>query len=87
MTRPGWAKRELVRARGAICERCGAKPIRGYKWLHLDHVVPLIDGGTLEEQNLQLLCPECHLAKTLREQAARLRRTRLVVLRQLANRE
>jgi 5-methylcytosine-specific restriction endonuclease McrA len=40
----------------------------------LDHVVPLIDGGGHELDNLQTLCTPCHKTKTARE--ASLRRTR-----------
>lgn len=32
-----------------------------------DHVIPLILGGKNRETNLQLLCSECHAAKTKRD--------------------
>lgn len=36
-----------------------------------DHIVPLIDGGTDDDENIQGLCDDCHAAKTAREAAAR----------------
>lgn len=38
----------------------------------VDHIVPLEQGGSNDEINLQPLCKECHLAKTKQEQRARL---------------
>ena len=34
---------------------------------HLDHIVPLSDGGTNERDNVQALCVACHMDKTARE--------------------
>ena len=39
---------------------------RGSLW-ELDHVVPLIDGGSHDESNLQTLCTPCHKKKTATE--------------------
>ncbi len=51
---------------------------RGYKprqsFWELDHIVPLIDGGSHDDENLQTLCTPCHAAKTAGE--ARVRATR-----------
>ena len=45
------------------------------KWrledMELDHVRPLGDGGTDAEDNLQLLCRDCHTRKTRRENQTR----------------
>lgn len=35
----------------------------------IDHITPVALGGTNDEANLQALCPNCHSAKTQREQA------------------
>ncbi|WP_420621723.1 HNH endonuclease [Candidatus Poriferisodalis sp.] len=47
------------------------------KWrledLELDHIKPLGDGGTDAEDNLQLLCRDCHTRKTRREDQARVK--------------
>jgi len=39
----------------------------------LDHVVPLIDGGSHEPSNLQTLCVPCHRAKSAEETRLRAR--------------
>lgn len=38
---------------------------------HVDHILPLEDGGTDDALNLQVLCDECHGRKTRKEQAAK----------------
>lgn len=59
-----------------------AKAIRaqGYKtgksFWELDHMVPLIDGGSHEDDNLQTLCTPCHTSKTAEEARVRAQRTR-----------
>ena len=35
-----------------------------------DHIIPLMNGGTNEQSNLQSLCPNCHRKKTLHEKPA-----------------
>jgi 5-methylcytosine-specific restriction endonuclease McrA len=52
----------------------GFKP-RKSLW-ELDHVVPLIDGGTHEAANLQTLCTPCHKRKTATEASRRGNRRR-----------
>jgi len=44
--------------------------IRTSLW-ELDHIVPLIDGGSHELSNLQTLCTPCHKTKTAEESRAR----------------
>jgi hypothetical protein len=34
---------------------------------HVDHILPVADGGTDDIDNLQLLCPCCHAVKTKRD--------------------
>lgn len=63
--------------RAAVLERDGGKcrGIEGYECplkgrendpcgFHIDHRLPVADGGTDELDNLQLLCPCCHQVKT-----------------------
>lgn len=45
------------------CEGCGSRGRR----LEIDHIVPLADGGTSEQANLQALCRACHMEKTALE--------------------
>lgn len=76
-----WMKRHIVVRDGCACRACGQvfesplvpggpvypEPRR----LELDHIVPLIDGGTDLPENLQLLCPACHAAKSADENKQR----------------
>lgn len=52
------------------------KTVRGHEWLILDHVLPLVDQGSWDENNLQLLCPDCHKRKTSHENVDRAARRR-----------
>ena len=46
---------------------------------HCDHIKPLSEGGTNDTENLQILCPSCHLSKTWAEQVGfNVRRDELV---------
>lgn len=75
-TRTNYAKKEVAKRDGAMCKTCGKKKGRGYIWLALDHVVPLADEGSQDISNLQLLCPDCHKAKTAVEATARAQQRR-----------
>lgn len=47
--------------------RCAACRDVTPKGMHLDHIVPLAGGGTNEDTNIQLLCPECNFDKRARD--------------------
>ena len=51
---------------GGLCVVCRA---RGHiQPAHeVDHIIPLVDGGTDDADNLQAICHECHAIKTARE--------------------
>ena len=49
----------LIKQRGR-CPVCKALLSRGY---HVDHVIPLISGGSNGRENIQLLCPPCNQTK------------------------
>jgi len=74
---PNYAKGKIAKRDGARCAQCHATKGRAYKWLHLDHVLPLkpVDPhhapGSKEPDNMQLLCPPCHTAKTSWENSTR----------------
>jgi len=50
----------------------GFKP-RSSLW-EVDHIVPLVDGGSFDFENLQTLCIPCHKRKTAEEARERARR-------------
>lgn len=53
-------KRILARDRHC-CQRCGATGVP----LEVNHRVPLAEGGTTRDDNLETLCVDCHRALTL----------------------
>ncbi len=61
-------KRQRILLRDAAqCKRCGFVSLRN----EVDHVIPLEQGGTDDDANLQTLCHECHAEKTAGEQRVR----------------
>ena len=65
----------LLEAQGK-CRICGRKGRRlvtpnGIVWegLEVDHIVPIMYGGTDVESNLQVLCVNCHHHKTMLDRA------------------
>lgn len=53
-------KEEKLKQCGSKCAGCKKKVQR----LHLDHIIPLADGGAHNLENMQLLCVTCHREKT-----------------------
>lgn len=49
----------LAKQRG-LCDNCRVSLREGF---HVDHVTPLVLGGSDGPENLALLCPKCNLAK------------------------
>ena len=47
-----------------LCISCQAKGLVRLAE-ELDHIVPISKGGTNDDDNLQMLCKECHYHKTL----------------------
>jgi 5-methylcytosine-specific restriction protein A len=65
-------RRERVLSERPLCVEC-ERAGRVAAAMHLDHVVPLWQGGADDESNLQGLCVACHEAKTSREAGERAR--------------
>ena len=66
------ARRRIFLAHSYRCAGC--KRVTAAYRLHLDHIVPIDDGGSDAESNLQPLCTgpdSCHEKKTNRERARR----------------
>lgn len=60
---PPRVKERIARSAGDKCVKCDRKV--GIKLRpEFDHALPLILGGQNRESNIQLLCHECHGAKT-----------------------
>ena len=60
-----------VLKRDRKCGLCGAAPeIDSDVRLHVDHIVPRSKGGSNEMSNLQVLCSECNLGKSNRDDTA-----------------
>lgn len=59
---------ELFSKQGGKCQNCKRKIRPGERW-DLDHRVALINQGNNDEENLQVLCQNCHAAKTPRDHA------------------
>jgi 5-methylcytosine-specific restriction protein A len=54
---------EVARKANDCCQKCG-RAVGGKLRAEIDHVIPLIINGQHRQSNLQLLCHECHGAKT-----------------------
>ncbi|MFP3564704.1 HNH endonuclease [Paraburkholderia sp. SIMBA_030] len=75
-TTPRIRGRQWVKTRQRIaveqqftCQRCG---LAWFPWRdQVDHDVPLEQGGSNDDENLNLLCDDCHKAKTAQEASAR----------------
>lgn len=50
--------RKYYLSKHPVCVRCGRPATE------VDHIIPLADGGTHHEDNLQPLCKPCHSRKT-----------------------
>lgn len=51
---------EILMSQNEKCNSCGIDLADGY---HVDHIMPLILGGTNWPSNLQMLCPTCNTSK------------------------
>jgi 5-methylcytosine-specific restriction protein A len=68
-------ERERLFAREPLCAEC-KRHDRATLAVWRDHIVPVAEGGTDDDANIQGLCDECHRAKTAREAARGLKRGR-----------
>jgi len=54
------------------CDEC-AKTDRVRTASEVDHILPKVNGGTDEMSNLQAIHPECHKAKTIKDEGHTIR--------------
>jgi len=54
--------RKMVLAEEPFCKVCETNPSE-----EVDHILPKFKGGTNERENLQGICKECHLKKTIED--------------------
>jgi hypothetical protein len=52
---------DIFRRDGFICQYCGRQPPEVI--LQVDHITPVIEGGTNDEMNLVTACRDCNLGK------------------------
>ena len=68
-----WARLRLMHlAREPLCRHCMARG-RLTGAAEVDHILPLAQGGTNDDTNLQSLCKRCHSRKTIGETNAKRR--------------
>ena len=70
-TRRAWPKglkEELHRDQRGLCVYCRRR-IRADASSHIDHILPVNQGGTNDRENLQLLCACCNIRKSDRSDA------------------
>ncbi len=63
---PKWLQKAIYfrdRGRCQICMKDVSGQVYQFNTYHLDHIIPLADGGTNDPTNFQLLCKECNLTK------------------------
>lgn len=73
-SRPMYARRFIWERDQGKCAKCDTEVKRRYGDWDLDHIVPLIDGGSHGPENMQILCKPCHKVKTSQEAKERAKR-------------
>jgi hypothetical protein len=63
-------RRAVIRRAANRCEYCGLSQEGQEAEFHIDHVVPVVDGGATKLENLALACVSCSLRKAARRVAS-----------------
>jgi hypothetical protein len=66
-TIPASLRRFVIQRADNRCEYCGISQIGQVATFHIDHVVPVVAGGTTTAENLALACVSCSLRKGARQ--------------------
>lgn len=56
-----WWKKKLWNERPHVCDRCSCEVTWAIHRIH--HKTPVSDGGEFSDENLEVLCANCHLAE------------------------
>lgn len=72
-------RQQIYERDGGTCQICSCimeRPNPSFPWILprdaiVDHIIPLADGGKHSWDNMQLLCVDCHKAKTAEEASKR----------------
>ena len=82
ITWPKGLKRRLMRRQDNTCTYCGNR--RRATSMDIDHITPVVRGGSNDESNLQVICRPCNLRKGIQtDEEFRPRYSRLVPRRRL----
>ena len=82
LTWPKGLKRSLMRRQDNTCAYCGYRRIAAS--MDIDHIIPVVRGGSNDESNLQVICRSCNQRKGLQtDEEFRTRYARLVPRRAL----
>jgi 5-methylcytosine-specific restriction endonuclease McrA len=60
---PAQLRFAILQGDGFRCQYCGRPGTAPGVVLHVDHVAPVVAGGTTSEDNLLTACEECNLGK------------------------
>lgn len=55
---------EILKRDGFRCAYCGTTPLQTQAPMHVDHVVPVAEGGTDDPENLITACAPCNMGKS-----------------------
>jgi hypothetical protein len=64
---PANLRRSVVDRASNRCEYCGLSQLGQIATFHIDHVIPVVAGGSTEADNLALACVSCSLHKGARQ--------------------
>ncbi|MGE0887213.1 MAG: HNH endonuclease [Blastocatellales bacterium] len=67
---PAFLRRLVIRRAEERCEYCQLSQAGQEATFHIDHIIPVVDGGQTSAENLALACVSCSLRKGARNLAS-----------------
>lgn len=58
-----WLRPRVLDRDGPVCALCGHEEREDLSQLHIDHIIPIYQGGTNELANLRVFCAPCNLGR------------------------